>query len=431
MMASAWEKEIVSSPFFMLLCAICGVDIVESLQCNNLVFFITIGEISLEKKTGRVKTDNSKLKQEKKTMPVYVKFGIAALVVLAAIVGGLLIWLNAASGYVATIGTEKIGVKEYNFYLAMQKSNMYYQAYSLDPSLTEETFWYTQIEGTTAIEYAKKSTLEGIRDIKMQAAEAKASGIKLDAAEIKNIDDYIQKSIIDSEQIGSGNRIRANKYFEENFGTSLDIFRETQLESALAQKYQSEEAKKLDLKDTDIKEYYDKHPDWYKETTEMRTDAGEAVWARHILIKAAKDAAQDVKDAAKKKAQDLLDQLKGGADFATLAKENSEDTNAQYGGDYLFAKGVMLPEFENAAFSLNNGQLYDTLVETEFGFHIIKLEEKYAKDQPVSLRCATEYRDYGTNFIFSKLFQDKLSELRKKTEYTIDTNDEVYNSIKA
>ncbi len=383
----------------------------------------------MERNGGKMRMDKNKKQEEKKTLPVFVKFGIIAVVVIAAIVGGMFIWFNAANSYIAKVGDEKIGAKEYKFYLTAQKQSMFSQAQQLDPTVTEATFWSTKIEGETALELAKKRTLDGIADLKIQLAKAKESGMKLDSSEIKNIDKYIKEQIIDNQDVGGGNRIKANKYFEENYGIGLDAFRATQLESALVQKYRSEEAKKLDIKDTDIKKYYEEHPDWYKEDT-MRTGAAEAVWARHILINAAKDATQDVKDAAKKKAQDLLDKLKGGADFATLAKENSEDSNAQYGGDYLFAKGVMVSEFENAAFSLNNGQLYDTLVETEYGFHIIKLEEKYAKDQPVSLKCATEYRDYGTNFIVSKLYAEKLDGWKKDAKYTVKTNDPAYNSIK-
>ncbi|HVO97955.1 MAG TPA: peptidylprolyl isomerase [Bryobacteraceae bacterium] len=102
----------------------------------------------------------------------------------------------------------------------------------------------------------------------------------------------------------------------------------------------------------------------------------ERVKARHILIKT-----QGKSDAEKKqaltKAQDLLKQLKAGADFGKLAEKNSEDSsNAPKGGDLgWFVHGQMVPEFDKAAFALNPGQLSD-IVTTEFGYHIIKVEEK-------------------------------------------------------
>jgi peptidyl-prolyl cis-trans isomerase D len=102
----------------------------------------------------------------------------------------------------------------------------------------------------------------------------------------------------------------------------------------------------------------------------------ERVKARHILIKT-----QGKSDAEKKaalaKAQDLLKQLKAGADFTQLAQKNSDDTsNAPKGGDLgWFVRGQMVPEFDKAAFAMKAGQLSD-IVTTEFGYHIIKVDEK-------------------------------------------------------
>jgi parvulin-like peptidyl-prolyl isomerase len=84
---------------------------------------------------------------------------------------------------------------------------------------------------------------------------------------------------------------------------------------------------------------------------------------------------------AKAKAEDLLKQIKGGADFAELAKANSEDSSASAGGDLGFiTKGQTVAEFEEAAFKLEVGQVSD-IVKTQFGYHIIKSLEK--KDDTV------------------------------------------------
>lgn len=100
------------------------------------------------------------------------------------------------------------------------------------------------------------------------------------------------------------------------------------------------------------------------------------VKARHILIKT-----QGKSDAEKKaalaKAQDLLKQLKAGADFAQLAMKNSEDSsNAPKGGDLGWGvRGTWVPEFDKAAFALKPGEI-SGIVTTEFGYHIIKVDEK-------------------------------------------------------
>jgi parvulin-like peptidyl-prolyl isomerase len=84
---------------------------------------------------------------------------------------------------------------------------------------------------------------------------------------------------------------------------------------------------------------------------------------------------------AKKKAEDILAKIKGGEkSFEDLAKEYSEDTTAEEGGDLgYFGKGIMVPEFETAAFSLGVGEVSD-LVVTEYGYHIVKVTEQIEDD---------------------------------------------------
>lgn len=98
---------------------------------------------------------------------------------------------------------------------------------------------------------------------------------------------------------------------------------------------------------------------------------------RHILINVSKDAPADQVDAAKAKAQALLDQIKGGADFAATAKNASEDTASASNGGLLqpFERGDMVLPFSDAAFNLKVGQVSD-LVRSDYGWHIIKLEER-------------------------------------------------------
>lgn len=100
--------------------------------------------------------------------------------------------------------------------------------------------------------------------------------------------------------------------------------------------------------------------------------------AQHILIKpAGTTPAEDA--AAKQKADALLQQIRGGSDFGALAKANSGDPgSAVNGGDLgLFERGQMVPEFEQAAFALQPGQVSD-VVKSQFGYHIIKLTETRA-----------------------------------------------------
>jgi peptidyl-prolyl cis-trans isomerase D len=102
----------------------------------------------------------------------------------------------------------------------------------------------------------------------------------------------------------------------------------------------------------------------------------ERVRIRHILIKTQGKPKQDWPK-LKAKAEELLKQIKGGADFAELAKKNSEDPgSAEKGGELGFVThGQMVPNFEKAAFALKQGET-SGVVETEYGYHILQSEEK-------------------------------------------------------
>ncbi|MEJ5370043.1 MAG: peptidylprolyl isomerase [Bryobacteraceae bacterium] len=109
----------------------------------------------------------------------------------------------------------------------------------------------------------------------------------------------------------------------------------------------------------------------------------ERVRARHILIKTVDRPASEIAT-LQKKAEDLLKQLKGGADFAELAKKNSEDPgSASKGGDLdWITRGQTVPEFEQAAFSLKPREL-SGVIKTQYGFHIIQvLEHEQARLKP-------------------------------------------------
>jgi peptidyl-prolyl cis-trans isomerase C len=108
----------------------------------------------------------------------------------------------------------------------------------------------------------------------------------------------------------------------------------------------------------------------------------EEVHARHILV--------PTEDEAKA----ILAQLKGGADFATLAKEKSKDPGAAEGGDLgYFTKEQMVPEFAEVAFKLGKGQLSDP-VKTQFGWHVIKVEDKRIRPTPTFEQVKPQIENY-------------------------------------
>lgn len=118
------------------------------------------------------------------------------------------------------------------------------------------------------------------------------------------------------------------------------------------------------VSDDDVSAWYEENKDQYRDEEQRRVS--------HILIETGDDEA-----AAKAKAEALLAEIKGGADFATVAEESSEDSfSAENGGDLDYiTPGMMDDAFDSAVFSLKNVGDVTDVVKTEFGFHIIKLTD--------------------------------------------------------
>jgi peptidyl-prolyl cis-trans isomerase C len=122
--------------------------------------------------------------------------------------------------------------------------------------------------------------------------------------------------------------------------------------------------------DDEIKAFYEQNRAQFQQPERVR--------ASHILVKVEKEDTDTQKAEKRAKAENLLAQLKAGADFAKTAAENSDCPSKQQGGDLgYFGKGQMVPPFEAAAFALKVGQMSD-IVQTDFGYHIIKVAEHQA-----------------------------------------------------
>jgi len=145
-----------------------------------------------------------------------------------------------------------------------------------------------------------------------------------------------------------------------------------------------------------------------------RFKVDESVHVRHILI-GGKDA--DARAAVDK----LLEELKGGADFAALAKERSSDKGSgARGGDLgFFERGRMVPEFEKAAFALKQPGELSGVVESQFGFHVIQLVEL----RPAGTKPFEEVRDELVKEIQASATQNARSVAAEKIRKDAKTND--------
>lgn len=150
------------------------------------------------------------------------------------------------------------------------------------------------------------------------------------------------------------------------------------------------------VKDEEVRKVYD------DQVAKLKPE--EEVQARHILVE------------SEDQAKELAAKIKGGEDFAKLAKENSKDTGSKEDGGMLgyFARGQMVPQFETAAFALKKGEV-SAPVQSQFGWHVIKLEDRRPR-QPPSYESV---KDRILNSMLLRKAQQTAMELRSnvKIEY--------------
>ncbi len=214
----------------------------------------------------------------------------------------------------------------------------------------------SQPKGTagSAPEAARQDALQSLIDIEVLTQAAKAENIEASDAEV-------------NEKL---NEIKA-RYPPDAFQKTLAANRATEadLRRELGRTLQME---KLLDRQVSVKVAPDAAEHFYKENPDKFGQPA-AVHASHILFRIAAEGDQA---AARKRAEDALQRLRKGEDFATLAKELSEDKgSAEHGGDLgFFPQEAMVKPFADAAFSLKPGEISE-VISTEFGFHIIKVIE--------------------------------------------------------
>lgn len=169
-----------------------------------------------------------------------------------------------------------------------------------------------------------------------------------------------------------------SQFTEEEFKTQLEAEGLTEIE--LKKKYRKQikdrmmtdrlkasMLQKVSVSTREVKDFFQAYQD-------SIPDQPEAVKLSHILLEV--KTSPETLDSLKIKAQTVLNLARGGEDFAKLASAYSDDPTGERGGDLgFFRKGDMIPKFEKVAFSLEPGEV-SNVVETEFGYHIIKVEER-------------------------------------------------------
>jgi len=206
----------------------------------------------------------------------------------------------------------------------------------------------------------KKDMVNNIVEKELLYQKSQELGMEVDPGTIDSQMEQFKQQFPDEEQY---------KQQLSALGYTEDLLRsEIETNMAIQKLIEEEIASDIEITDEDLKAYYENNPEQF--------ETSEQVKARHILIKTDEEADESEKQAARKKIKELEERIEGGEKFSKVAKEESECPSSERGGDLgYFSKGQMVKPFEEAAFSLAVGDVSD-IVETRFGYHLIKAEDK-------------------------------------------------------
>ena len=240
------------------------------------------------------------------------------------------------------------------------------------------------------------------QELVAQAAEKK--GVAADAEQVDAAVQELRERFDKPEDFTS--RLQEEGYTE-------DSYRKHVARMAAASNYLDEiRAGAGNVSDEDLETYY--------RDNQGRLTLPEQVRVRHILLTWKPMGTTDDRAAIREQMVPILEQARGGADFAELARQHSDDSaTAAGGGDTgLFHRGEMVPAFEDVAFALKPGEISDP-VETPFGVHILKLEERQeARLLPLD-EIREQLRDHVRNERAEAAVQAEIARLRDAAEIEI------------
>ena len=229
-----------------------------------------------------------------------------------------------------------------------------------------------------------------------------------------------RKVMVSDEEVDSSIKQMQSQFkTEDEFKKALDargmtldkLKSDTRIDMSINKMVEGEVSSQPAPSDVECREFYDKNPDKFKQD--------ESVRASHILFRVDENADAATKKKAMEQAQAVLKEARGGADFAELAKKHSADGSAQQGGDLnYFARGQMVPQFDQAAFAMKPGQISD-IVTTQFGYHIIKVTDRKAASTVPFEQVSPRIKDFLTEQQKQRKADDFIQSLKQKAKIEV------------
>lgn len=161
-----------------------------------------------------------------------------------------------------------------------------------------------------------------------------------------------------------------------------------------------------DPSEEEVEAFYKAHKDEYK--------APHQVLCQHILVKSAEGDLPEVKSAAFEKIRSIRERIVNGGDFAEEAKEHSDCPSGKEGGSLgWFGRGMMVPEFDKAAFDMKKGEISDVIT-TQFGYHIIYKADERGGEEQTLVDVHDQIKDLLRHNARGKAMDEYVKDLREK-----------------
>lgn len=242
----------------------------------------------------------------------------------------------------------------------------------------------------------KIKVLDNLIDQELLYQDAKSKGLKVDDAEVAVQLEAVKGQFPDEATYNS--QLAAQGMKEEDI--KKDIGKTLLVEEYITNKYSSD----IKIENSDTQKFYEENSQYFSKPEQVR--------ASHILIKVEPDAEESVKKDALERTNAIKVRLNSGEEFSELARNLSEGPSNVNGGDLgSFGRGQMVKPFEDAVFSLEVGAVSD-VVETQFGYHIIKLTAKEAASTVPIAEVEAQIVDHLTQLKMAELINSYVASIK-------------------
>lgn len=288
-------------------------------------------------------------KQTKKKMPTDMKVFVIICSVIAVILIAAVVYIIQPKD-VAIVQNGRVSGDELKYYYSQNV-----QAFAQNIQSSENP--------QSVLDYVKQLALSQAIEVEYMLQEAQKNGFKPEQKEMDENWATMEQNIISA---ATTYEMDVDDFCKQSFGTNLKKLKPLFMDAFIAQKYRESQISEVAVDETKLAAFYEEN----KASFDFNT-------VRHILITLAQDAEDAVVQEKQKLAQDILDRVNKGEDFAALALEFSEDDGSKAnGGVYdVYQSTNFVPEFKEWAFASKAG---DTgIVQSTYGFHVMKLDAVY------------------------------------------------------